>query len=47
MFGFIGKAICWSDAEITVVSMVSAITADHGNSKAHFFSFLLSTDDEF
>ena len=47
MFDFIGKAIGWSDAEITVVHVVSGLTPDHWNSKVLFFSFLLSTNEEF
>ena len=47
MFDFIGKAIGWSDAEITVIHMVSGLTPDHWNSKVLFFSFLLSTNEEF
>ena len=37
MFGFIDKAICWSDAEITIVHMVLWLMPDYWNPKAHFF----------
>ena len=37
VFSFFGQAVCWSDAEITVIHMVSRLTPDRWNFKAHCF----------
>lgn len=42
-----GKVICWSDAEATVIYMISGLTLDHWNSKAHFFHYFCSLTKSF